>query len=333
MSTRRRFLASGLVIPALAQAAPKVPAKAELVSCERIWDRAPHCAFTDLIAHNGQWLCCFREGSKHVSPDGRIQILHSDDGSVWRSWAVIEHPVADLRDPKLAHNPGGALMLTAAGAMHPPSDARHKTFAWFSSDGREWTSPTQIGDSDFWLWRVHWHQGKAYAMGYATTGEPVLRAYMSTDGRNFMPLGEMVSNDGRPNETAMLFDRAGGALCIVRREDGSKSAHLGYSRPPYRGWEWKDLGVRIGGPNLLRIPDGRIVAGGRFYDGTQRTGLGWLNPEEPSLTEFLSLPSNGDSSYPGLVFHDDLLWVSYYSSHESRTSIYLAKVKLPPQAR
>ncbi|HZO54260.1 MAG TPA: hypothetical protein VFB63_16220 [Bryobacteraceae bacterium] len=333
MTSRRRFLTTGLTLPVVVAAEPKEAPKAELVSCERIWDRAPHCAFTDLIQHNGQWLCCFREGLKHVSPDGHIRILHSDDGTVWRPWSVIEHPVADLRDPKFTRNAGGALMLTAAGAMHPPSDARHKTFAWFSSDGREWTAATQIGDSDFWLWRVHWFQGKAYAMGYATAGESVLRAYMSTDGRRFTPLGDMVANDGRPNETAMLFDRTGSALCIVRREEGTKTAHLGFSRPPYRGWEWKDLGVRVGGPNLLRLSDGRIVFAGRLYDGSQRTALGWLNPDEPSLTEFISLPSNGDSSYPGLVFHDDLLWVSYYSSHESRTSIYLAKVKLPPYSR
>ena len=48
------------------------------------------------------------------------------------------------------------------------------------------------------------------------------------------------------------------------------------------------------------------------------------------LTEFLPLPSGGDTSYAGMVLHDGLLWVSYYASHEGKTSIYLAKVKLPP---
>ena len=45
---------------------------------------------------------------------------------------------------------------------------------------------------------------------------------------------------------------------------------------------------------------------------------------EPRLT----LPSGGDTSYAGMVWHADLLWVSYYSSHEGKTSIYLARVKL-----
>ena len=41
---------------------------------------------------------------------------------------------------------------------------------------------------------------------------------------------------------------------------------------------------------------------------------------------FLELPSGGDTSYPGLVWYDGILWVSYYSSHEGKTSIYLAKL-------
>jgi hypothetical protein len=28
-----------------------------------------------------------------------------------------------------------------------------------------------------------------------------------------------------------------------------------------------------------------------------------------------------------LLWHDDLLWMSYYASHEGKTSIYLAKIK------
>ena len=48
-----------------------------------------------------------------------------------------------------------------------------------------------------------------------------------------------------------------------------------------------------------------------------------------AVTPQLILPSGGDCSYPGMVWHDDLLWVSYYSSHEGKGSIYLARVKVP----
>ena len=51
------------------------------------------------------------------------------------------------------------------------------------------------------------------------------------------------------------------------------------------------------------------------------------------MQSLLQLPSGGDCSYPGMVWHDGLLWLSYYSSHEGRTGVYLAKVRLSPRQR
>ena len=76
---------------------------------------------------------------------------------------------------------------------------------------------------------------------------------------------------------------------------------------------------------MLRLPDERIVVA-----DTSRTVLCWLNPSEETLTEFLALPSGGDTGSAGMVFYDGFLWVSYSSSHEGRAMIYFAQVKLPP---
>jgi hypothetical protein len=46
-----------------------------------------------------------------------------------------------------------------------------------------------------------------------------------------------------------------------------------------------------------------------------------------SLTPILELPS-GDCSYPGLYWHDNLLHVTYDSSHEGKAAIYYARVKV-----
>ena len=70
-----------------------------------------------------------------------------------------------------------------------------------------------------------------------------------------------------------------------------------------------------------------LSASGRSYDGAPKTALGLLTLDgryEPALT----LPSGGDTSYPGMVWQDGLLWVSCYASHEGRTAIYLARVKV-----
>jgi hypothetical protein len=101
---------------------------------------------------------------------------------------------------------------------------------------------------------------------------------------------------------------------------------LGIAKAPYNKWKWRNLKVPFGGPHMIRLPDGRFIAGVRLYDEKVRTTLCWIDPLTGTLTEVLKLPSGGDTSYPGLLWHEGLLWVSYYSSHEGKASIYLAKV-------
>jgi len=302
---------------------------AELVEVRKIWDQAPHNAFTDLVRFKGRWYCSFREGAQHVSPDGAIRVLSSADGRVWDSAAYFTAE-ADLRDPKLSITPEERLMLTGYWVIREKPEVPARTLAWFTSMGRDWSEPIDIGEPGMWLWRVRWHNRVAYATGY---NRDLVRLYASRDGKRFERLVETLHQEGYPNEGTLVFLEDGSALCLLRRDGQPPTALLGFSRAPYRAWQWKDLGVRVGGPNLIRLPDGRFVAGVRLHGDKVRTGLCWLDPEAGTLTELLTLPSGGDSSYPGLVFHEDLLWVSYYSSHEGKASIYLAKVKLPAPTR
>ena len=80
---------------------PSPAAGPELDSVERIWDRAPHNAFTDLIRWHDRWYCTFREAEAHVGGDGRICVLESADGRRWEPVALIAEEGIDLRDPKL----------------------------------------------------------------------------------------------------------------------------------------------------------------------------------------------------------------------------------------
>jgi len=298
----------------------------KLINVQKIWDAAPHNALTDLTRFGDLWYCVFREGTNHVSPDGRIRILVSSDGIAWNSRALLSLPEADLRDPKLTITPDGRLMLNAAAAYSPGSPVRHQSLVWFSRDGTDWGPPSEIGDANYWLWRVTWHEGSAYGIGYSTVGQSGIRLYSSRDGVAFEVLVDNLFEDGSPNEATLAFLEDDSALCLLRREQGKATARLGSARPPYTAWEWKDVGVRIGGPNLLLLPEGRLVAAVRRYAKNPWTSLNWLDPARGELTEFQALPSGGDTSYAGLYWHEDMLWVSYYSSHEARTSIYLARL-------
>lgn len=304
-----------------------------VIEVNRIWDQAKHNAFTDLVRFQDKWYCVFREGSGHISADGALRVLVSDDAKSWESAALLTSETADLRDAKITITPDQQLMLSGAGAQHDASSFKHQSYTWFSSNGTDWSEAYPVADKDFWLWRTTWHQGTAYGLGYATgkDADRKVRLYTSKDGKDYDVLVDNLFDEGYPNETAMVFLEDDTCYCLLRRDGSSNTAQLGISAPPYREWTWKDLGVRIGGPDLIQIPDGRFIAGVRLYDGGARTSLCWLDPEQGKLTEFAKLPSGGDTSYPGMVWHDGQLWVSYYSGHEASelpatTSIYLARV-------
>lgn len=304
--------------------------KAVLVDAQRIWDAAPHNAFTDLVRFKDRWYCVFREGSGHVSPDGALRVLTSTDAVHWESAALVTSEDSDLRDAKITVTPDNRLLLAGAEAIQTPTGRHHQSLVWFSEDGSTWTAKHKVGTLDNWLWRITWHNGHAYGFGYGTGDKQgVLSLFHSEDGNDFETLIEKVDVAGTyPNESSVLFLPDDTAYCLLRQDGTPNSGNLGTSQPPYTEWNWKSLDKRIGGPEMIRLPDGRIIAAVRLYDKKVRTSLCWLDPQAGRLTEALALPSGGDTSYAGMVWHDDHLWVSYYSSHEGKTSIYLAKVRL-----
>lgn len=333
-----------LTSPAAAAAAPP---SAEIISVRKIWDQAPHCAFTDLIYWKNQFVCAFREGRKHVSTDGRIRVLTSTDGDKWESAAVVMLDGYDFRDAGLSIAPDGRLMLIGGAAPRKKDSdgAPTGSFVSFSDDGRTWTAPKIVVDPGRWLWRVTWRDGKAYGVSYGSvrplTGVAT-ELLASTDGLSFTPHVSKLLDSGVPTEATLRFAADGTLFCLQRRDaanrrptaaaDGTPkwpSAYFGTSKPPYTDWQWHDLGKHVGGPNFIQLPSGQWIAAGRMFNGeTPKTKLATLDVEKPSIEPILELPSGGDCSYPGLVWHDDTLWVSYYSSHEGKTSIYLAKVRV-----
>jgi len=300
----------------------------KLLGVQKIWDKAPHNAFTDLIYAKGRWFCVFREGAKHVSPDGAIRVITSVDGEKWESAALLTSEHADLRDAKITLTPDGRLMLNGAGALHDKSVHTHQSLAWFSDDGFTWSKGCPVGDPDFWLWRTTWHNNKAYGFGYACGEEKSLRFYQSNDGKDYQVVLPDLEIEGYPNETSVVFINDT-AFCLLRRDGELKTAKLGISTPPYNQWEWKDLGIQIGGPHMILLPNGSLLAAVRLQkdkSNPKRTALCLINSDTGHFQEMLKLPSGGDTSYAGMVLKDNTLWVSYYSSHEDKTSIYLARV-------
>lgn len=103
-------------------------------------------------------------------------------------------------------------------------------------------------------------------------------------------------------------------------------AHLGKSSPPYSEWTFQESPFFIGGPDFTEVRENRFIGGGRI--NKKYTGLVSF-PEDGDFEEVLRLPSNSDSSYPEFVFENEILYMSYYSSHETKeTSISFAEIPL-----
>jgi hypothetical protein len=320
-----------------ASAASSSPLKVELLGAKNIWDQAPHNAFTDLTFWQDQFYCAFREGRGHVSADGKVRVIRSQDGDTWTSATLAELAGFDLRDAHLSMTPDNRLMLLGGAAPREKDGQGAPTgsFVAFSKDGVEWTKPQIVVEPGRWLWSATWRKGKAYGVAYpASQGSPDIELLTSTDGITWQSLVPKLYGVGFPNEVALRFDASGTCYALVRRDgqgNAPYSAVLGTSRGDYTKWEWFDLGTEFngfGGPNLIQVPSGQWFAAGRMHEGGAHTALCQIDMAEHKMTKLLKLPSGGDTSYPGLVWHNDLLYVSYYSSHEGKTCIYLARIKI-----
>ena len=319
----RTLLLALLLTPLAAAAEP------EIVSVEKAWDQGGHNAFTDLVRFDSRWYLTFREGERHVGGDGKIRVLTSGDGEAWESIALIAEEGVDLRDPKLSVTPDNRLMLLMGGSIYRDGEYRgRRPRVSFLGTGKKWTAPEKVLQEGDWLWRLTWQDGTGYGVSYhgggGLTGERGCTLYKTADGLRYRKVTDW--NVDGCSETTLRFTIDGTMIAMVRGEGDPKAGWIGRSRPPYLDWSWENAGERFGGPEFMVLPNGQMWAGSRQYGDKQTTVVARMTPS--SYEPVLTLPSGGDTSYPGFVYHDDLLWMSYYSSHEGKTSVYLAKIRL-----
>lgn len=312
------------------------------VTVKKIWDKAVHSAFTDLILFKGKFYCAFREGDGHIpmeGVDGTVRILTSADGEHWSDLASLETPGIDLRDPKLSVTPSGKIMVIIGGSIYEGRVLKgripHVSFS--DANGENFSIPEKVQiDKDFvswgdWIWRVTWHKGTGYAIDYQIgpeerKGPTALYLVKTTDGRSFSKVHKY-DIDGFPNEATIRFDKKNNMHVLIRRELGDQMGIFAVAPAPYQQWDEYKINYRLGGPNFVFLNKNKRVIGTRVYGEAPYMGI--LTEESKGrFREVLKLPSSGDCSYPGMVVKGKFLYISYYASHEGKSAIYFSKVPL-----
>lgn len=309
-------------------------ASPELLSVEKIWNQGEHNAFTDIVEYKGKLFCTFRESNSHVGADGAIRVIVSENGKNWKSTTYLTEKDVDLRDPKLSIMPDGRLMLLMGGSVYKGQKKliTRQPRVCFSEDGTNWTDLKIIMEPGDWLWRVTWHKGVGYGVSRIQapttkkdrSHEKIASLYKTTDGIQYEKICQL-DVTGNPNETTVRFVENDEMIALIRREAADQVAWIGRSFPPYTDWKYHPTDYRIGGPNFVQLPNGELWAGGRYYIKKAQTAL--YKMRDNNLKVAALLPSGGDTSYPGFLWRDNQLWMTYYASHEGKTSIYLAKFK------
>ena len=319
------------------------------IQISKIWDYSEHNAFTDLIRFKNRFYCSFREGAGHAGgkgQSGKVRILTSKDGKKWESIALLEVDGVDLRDPKLSVTPSKKIMVIMAGVTFDKTNFLEQLYpvvSFSDRSGKLFSSPEKavldrsITPSKDWAWRVDWHNGIGYAINYQLKENLPNRSLLkkdawliylmkTVDGKYFEKVAQLAVLD-LPNEATIRFDKNNTAYVVVRKEAGDKMGVLAKSNFPYTNWEYTNLTFRLGGPNFIFYGKNKLIVGTRWYEKSAVTGI-LVTDLDGNILKTIKLPSGGDNSYTGLLLYKKKLWVSYYSSHEGKTQIYLAEIPL-----
>ena len=279
-----------------------------------------HVGFTSLICFKGYWYCAFREGSSHMSRDGDIVLIRSRNGQDWQTCGRLSKPHADLRDPKwLIHQQ--RLYLTAGQRL----TTHCRTLIWHSHNGKDWSPAKQLTakQDNAWLWQAIRHDNMLYGFAYPCGkpyGQP-LQWMQAPASKAMQSIKQMDDISGFANEVALTQDEHG-IYALLRRDP--EVGLYGICTSPITGdWQWTALTERIGGPSIIRIQQHSILCYRRYQP---QVCLVLSYTTQTGVSESLALPSGGDCSYACMIARHNQLWVSYYSSHQGRSRIYIARL-------
>jgi len=289
-------------------------------------------------AANGDLLCVFSgDRDAHVSHDGRVFLLRSNDGGkTWTEPSVLYSTPIDDRDSGIVVTDRGTVVVSWFTGAYGGEWQGHWTVR--SGDhGRTWEDPVpshvttphgpiQLSDGLllFLGQQPHCSHGDPPDWNGPLEGSPyrVSIAESRDDGRSWQVTGDFPVPPEGPmltyDEPHMVQLSNGELLAMFRDCNGDH--HLRQSRSSDGGISWSTpqiTPIRGLPPHLLRLADGRVmVAYGKRWEPygvcaciSGDGGQTW----DPERETRLSCAPDGDLGYPASVqMEDGSIWTAYY---------------------
>jgi len=290
-----------------------------ITRARKVYSDGRHNAFTGIAAHDGRTFVVFRAAATHVSFEGTIKIIASEDREAWDTVAELAIAGLDLRDPKVTAFKDRLLVYCGSRT----TEGHQHSMVSPSEDSRTFGEPTPVDGVPLghWLWHIKPFEDTLYGTAYATrlSRTSGIGLYRTGDGTSW----EKVVDFPVPgNETSIDFDTKGVLWALVRDDSHGSVPTLCSAEPPYSSFRSVTrLPIRLQGPLVKRLDTGCLVVGRRWESPGRRnlrTDVLWA--EDGRDIEFVrSLPSGGDTSYAGwLDLGPGAGVMSYYSSHEHK---------------
>ncbi len=316
----RAFLALAL-LAALPQEPPVRPR-----AVHRLVADGKHNAFTSLARwRDATWLA-FRAGTSHNSPDGDVTVLRSTDGENWTQVLRLD-VLPDDRDPDFLETPSRLFLYVKS-----MQGAKLTSFVTWTEDGRSWSKPQAVYEPQFVFWKPlargdrFWATAHKKVEGNEGGAAREVHLIASKDGLAWERVSTIRAGAWE-SETTLWFG-AGDRLTAFIRTKYSVPGHIMESDPPYAQWRQRPAGTHLSGQSVATLRGTTYMFSRTMDAAGKRTGTMIYTYDDAALRLYCALPSGGDCSYPEAVEAGDEMLVSYYSSHEDGTNIYLARVPL-----
>lgn len=296
----------------------------------KVFSNGKHNAFTAMRRFKGNLYLAFRSGDSHNSATADVLVLRSPDGKAWEQvWKV--DAAKDDRDPQMLATDDRLLLYCPA-----MNGTALDTWLTETTDGTAWSPPVKVHEPQFILWKPCPHDGAFYATAHKkdeTSGGKGREVHLirSGDGVRWEKVS-LIRAGNWESETTLHFGEEGRAIVFLRQKYGSPQAQILESAPPYTEWTARDAGLPHFSGHSVHVFDGVTYLLSRFFGPDKKAGALIYLYEDGKLTPYCHLPSGGDCAYLEAVRDGANMLVSYYSTHEGSTDIYLAEVPLKRSA-